>query len=110
MRRDPASLNAAHRRRTMSRKYFPLTLLTLFTLLLSASGTAAQDTGPDPGLAAQAALGTAFTYQGQLQRGGSPVTDTCNFQFSLWDAASGGAQIGSMQTKSGVSVVNGLFT
>jgi len=61
-------------------------------------------------------MGTAFTYQGQLKSGGSPVNDTCDFQFSLWNAAgsgsppTGGTQIGSTQTKTNVTVSNGLFT
>ena len=36
-------------------------------------------------------LGTSWTYQGQLRRSGAAYNGTCNFQFSLWDAASGGA-------------------
>jgi len=55
-------------------------------------------------------LGTAFTYQGQLDQSGSPYTGACDFQFSLWDAASGGTQIGSTQTQTGVTVTDGLFT
>ena len=58
----------------------------------------------------QAPIGTAFTYQGQLKKAGTPLTDTADFQFSLWDALSGGMQIGTTQTASGVSVQNGLFT
>ncbi|WP_322820263.1 hypothetical protein [Chloroflexus sp.] len=57
-----------------------------------------------------APLGTAFTYQGQLQKNDSPFTGTCNFQFSLWDAVSGGSQIESTLTQTGVTVSNGLFT
>ena len=34
---------------------------------------------------------------------------TCDFQFGLYDAASGGAQVGVTQTHS-ISVSNGLFT
>ena len=63
---------------------------------------------------ALAALGvpvnTSWTYQGQLQRSGAAYNGTCNFQFSLWDAASGGTQQGNTQTINGVNVVNGLFT
>jgi hypothetical protein len=55
-------------------------------------------------------MGTAFTYQGQLKKAGNPVNGTCDFQFSLWDAATGGAQISSSQAKAGVTVSNGLFT
>ncbi|MCL6647478.1 MAG: hypothetical protein K6U89_03995, partial [Chloroflexi bacterium] len=40
-------------------------------------------------------LGTAFTYQGQLTRGGNPVTGQCDFTFQLFDAASGGSQVGN---------------
>jgi len=65
---------------------------------------------PLAGSATTAVMGTAFTYQGQLRKSGAPVNATCDFQFSLFDAASGGAQIGATQTKSGVSVSNGLFT
>jgi hypothetical protein len=53
---------------------------------------------------------TSWTYQGQLQRSGAAYNGTCNFQFSLWDAASGGTQQRSTQSINGVSVVNGLFT
>jgi hypothetical protein len=53
---------------------------------------------------------TAWTYQGQLRRSGAAYNGTCNFQFSLWNAASAGAQQGSTQSINGVNVVNGLFT
>jgi len=55
------------------------------------------------------ALSNAFTYQGQLQRLGSPVNATCTFQFQLWDAASGGSQILPTLTPA-VPITNGLFT
>jgi hypothetical protein len=70
-------------------------------------GTAASALRRDSG---QAPLSTSFTYQGQLKQGGSPVSGTCDFQFSLWDAASGGAQIVTTQTATSVTVSNGLFT
>jgi len=41
--------------------------------------------------APQAALGTTFTYQGSLKKSDQPVNTTCSFQFSLWDALTGGA-------------------
>jgi hypothetical protein len=56
------------------------------------------------------AQGTAFTYQGFLRQGGTPVNTNHDFQFSLWTAASGGTQVGSTQTRTNVSVQNGLFT
>jgi hypothetical protein len=55
------------------------------------------------------ALGTAFTYQGQLGSGGRPVDDTCDFEFGLYDAASLGHQIGISQTGT-ITVTEGLFT
>jgi hypothetical protein len=63
---------------------------------------------PHPVVAAP--LGTEFTYQGRLNRSGQVVTDTCNLQFSLWDAVSGPNQVGVTQTVNGVSVDSGLFT
>ncbi len=64
------------------------------------------------GAAYGAPVGTAFTYQGHLERPvGTPVTDTCSFQFNLWDAATGGATQGnSPQIIGGVQVNNGVFT
>ncbi|MEE4270136.1 MAG: hypothetical protein V2I67_00580, partial [Thermoanaerobaculales bacterium] len=56
------------------------------------------------------ALGTAFTYQGELQESGTPVTGSGDFQFSLWDAASGGAQIGATVPVNSVAVADGRFT
>jgi hypothetical protein len=55
-------------------------------------------------------VGTSWTYQGQLRRGGAAYNGTCNFQFSLWNALSAGTQKASTQSINGVNVVNGLFT
>jgi hypothetical protein len=61
---------------------------------------------------AQAAdIGTVFTYQGFLENESGPVTGTCDFQFGLWDALTGGNQKGtSPQTETAVDVVGGVFT
>jgi hypothetical protein len=58
------------------------------------------------------AQGTAFTYQGQLNSGGSPANGLYDFQFSLFNAPSGapGGQLGSTVPVSAVGVTNGLFT
>ncbi len=62
-----------------------------------------------PGRAAD--IGTAFTYQGSLENGSGPVTDTCDFQFQLYDAAAGGNLKGTNpQAKPGVAVDAGVFT
>jgi hypothetical protein len=55
-------------------------------------------------------LGSVFTYQGRLLQRGNPLSGTCDLMFSLWDSATGGTQVGSTQTKTGVNVSNGLFT
>lgn len=57
-----------------------------------------------------APLGTGFTYQGQLNQSGSPITGTAHFRFSLWDAASGGTQLGVNQIVANVLVTSGIFT
>lgn len=65
---------------------------------------------PEGADATQAALTSAFTYQGNLKKSGQPVSATCSFQFSLWDAASAGAQKGTTQTINNVAVQAGVFT
>ena len=65
------------------------------------------------GGASAAPMGTAFTYQGFLEDGGGPGTNTspgCDFEFELWDAGAGGTKIDGTQAVSGVSVDDGLFT
>ena len=54
-------------------------------------------------------MGTAFTYQGQLKDGDGPVDNTCDFEFSLWDDATGPTQQGSTIPVSTL-VEGGLFT
>ena len=58
---------------------------------------------------AQTAVGTDFTYQGKLRRAGAAVNGTADFQFRLFDAPTGGNQIGSALNLSSVSVADGLF-
>jgi hypothetical protein len=54
--------------------------------------------------------GTAFTYQGQLESGGNPVTGLYDFTNALYNASSGPAQVGPTVTHLAVPVTNGLFT
>ena len=61
-------------------------------------------------MSAVLAQGTAFTYQGQLNNNGSPASGTYNLTFSLYNASSGGSQVGGTITNTGVSITNGLFT
>lgn len=53
---------------------------------------------------------TAFTYQGKLADSGSPANGSYDFQFKLFDLASGGAQQGPTVSSNGVSVISGIFT
>lgn len=63
-----------------------------------------------PSIAGAQPVGTAFTYQGQLAESGRPVHDRVDFTFRLWNAETGGSQIGSPITLLGEPVNNGLFT
>ena len=60
---------------------------------------------------------TAFTYQGRLKLGGTPVNEAVDLKFTLYDAASDGGIVGTTQVFDGrggnsrsIDVVNGLFT
>ena len=76
------------------------TLASLALLALIASAGFAQDQ-----------VDTAFSYQGQLKQNNVPVTGTANFIFSLWDAPTGGNQIGNyIESPSDYPVMDGLFT
>ncbi len=57
-----------------------------------------------------ATMGTAFTYQGRFTDGNTPASDPYDFQFKLYDAATGGTQQGSAVTSSAVPVTDGYFT
>lgn len=71
-------------------------LLSVLTSLILASAAAAQP--------------TAFTYQGQLKNGAQPAEGAHDLRFRLFDAASGGAQVGATVCLDDVPVAGGLFT
>jgi hypothetical protein len=54
--------------------------------------------------------GTAFTYQGLLNTGGTPATGLYDLGFALFDAPTGLNQQGSTVFTNGVPITNGLFT
>jgi BclB C-terminal domain-containing protein len=53
---------------------------------------------------------TAFTYQGNLTANGAPANGNFNLTFKLFDAVTGGNQIGTAITMTSFPVVNGRFT
>ena len=59
---------------------------------------------------AQTPLGTAFTYQGQLKDGGIPADEDYDFLFKLFEAETGGAQVGGDIEIEDWPVPDGLFT
>lgn len=84
----------------------------LFLMLGSAwAGSSARGLdAQNPGNQVLADVGTAFTFQGQLTFNSRPVNDQCLMRFSLFNAATGGAQVGSaFIPPAAVPVVNGLF-
>jgi len=50
-----------------------------------------------------------FSYQGRLLLNGQPANGTYPMTFTLYDALSGGAQVGTVVTKSSVNVSGGGF-
>ncbi|GMV86524.1 MAG: hypothetical protein AMXMBFR80_23790 [Dehalococcoidia bacterium] len=70
------------------------------------------DSGDEGGRLIQAAtaLPTSFTYQGRLTDGGSPANGVYDLRFILFDAETGGAQVGGIVAKEDVTVTNGLFS
>ncbi len=53
---------------------------------------------------------TEFTYQGSLKNGSAPANGNYDFEFRLYDAPSGGSQIGLLVTRTNVEVADGLFS
>lgn len=84
----------------MNNKYFALTKLFLFPVLLAVFS------------AAVSAQTTAFTYQGRLtdSRIAQPTNGAYTMQFQLVDAPTGGNSVAPPVGIDGVSVVNGVFT
>nr|WP_290666492.1 hypothetical protein [Ardenticatena sp.] len=97
-------------------RFVAFVVLVLVVSLLTFAATRSLAQGPEGGAtpqgetAIQAAVGTAFTYQGRLTDNGNPANGTYDFQFKLFDAATGGAQVGSTVTVEDVTVTDGVFT
>jgi hypothetical protein len=86
-----------------------LTGLVLLMILVVQASPPEQQPGSQGDVSAQGSLGTGFTYQGQLESGGEPVSESCSMAFRLYDDESGGSQAGSAITAT-VPVSDGLFT
>src|SRR5262245_9148062 len=70
-----------------------------------------QGKGPSGGTSAVGpVLGTAFTWRDRVSINASPMTCMYEFQCSLWDAATGGNQIGPTITVNNVTVVAGDYS
>ena len=52
---------------------------------------------------------TEFSYQGSLKDGANSANGNHDFEFALFDAVSGGSQLGSTITLTNVTVTNGVF-
>lgn len=83
-----------------------LLLITGASMVSATSSATALVALPD----APSAIGTMFTYQGRLTDGGAPANGFYDFEFRLYDALSGGAQVGNTLTPGDINVSNGLFT
>ena len=77
------------------------------TLVLAALLLGAMSAG---GSVTAAPLGTAFTYQGALENGGTAANGPYDLEFRLYDAAVGGNQVGVTQTVDDLAITDGVFT
>lgn len=92
-----------------------LALLTVLGGLISTSDLVSaqsldQAAGAPDGIDPQADVGTGFTYQGRLLDNGSPANGSYDFQFKLFDAPTGGAQLMTDVVKEDVVVTDGRFS
>jgi hypothetical protein len=94
----------------MKRQRILISVLALGLLLTLVAGLAlAQGPVVQGETRVQGAVGTSFTYQGRVLHNGTPIDGTCDFEFSLWDAPSGGSQLAG-QAANGVVVSDGYFS
>ncbi len=77
-----------------------LTILVLALVLMVCSA----DVGDE------VSMGTVFTYQGRLNDAGSPADGQYDFQFSLYDDAEAGTQLGPTIAIDDLDVADGYFT
>jgi hypothetical protein len=94
----------------MNRKRLTMTLMVLVTLLLSVSGTLAQNPGPRAEVSIEATVNSRINYQGLLQEDGSLVTGSRDMVFRLYSDSGCTTQVGTDIAMPGVPVSDGLFS
>ncbi|MGH9799266.1 MAG: hypothetical protein ACRD82_02800 [Blastocatellia bacterium] len=53
---------------------------------------------------------SSFTYQGRLTEGGGSANGSYDLEFKLFDALTGGAQVGTTNSLANVAVAGGVFS
>ena len=93
----------------MKFKLFACAVVLCLFLVLGVGGASADSARATSQL--QAPIGQSFTYQGKLMDdAGIPIDEPCDFMFTLYDAESGGGQVGPNIEKTGVNVMDGYFS
>ncbi len=98
----------------MRRKWMVGGVIIVLLSLIFAGFTLAQskepeNTMPESTYAIQSSIGTQFTYQGRLMDDGRLANGTYDFRFRLYDANTGGHQVGPTVIRNDIPVRNGLF-
>ncbi len=75
-----------------------------------AAASAQSQSGKGSEAAPQAPTGSGFTYQGRLLDGTGPANGNYDLKVSLFDASTGGAQVGAAVVVPTLTVTDGLFT
>lgn len=100
----------ANRRDRVVRFLAFLTLLAASLTILPGGESTEAKSLPEYPAGPKVAVGTGFTYQGRLKDGANPANGQYDLQFKLYDALSGGTQVGSTFTQLNQTVTDGLFT
>lgn len=95
-----------------SRWFIGFGLMVAIFLSIGALSVQSQTNSPTNVTEAQAATGTAFTYQGYLDDNGTAANGNYDFKFTLYNALSGGTKIGNTITiaNPGLALTDGIFT
>jgi len=94
----------------MNTKVFLVPVCIALIILTSFSTSVAEGDGPTGPEAPDAPLGTSITYQGRLTDADALANHPYDFRFILYNADSGGSQVGSTLYKDDIMVIEGLFT